>query len=449
MKYNIPGFILLVCVMVSAFACRHHDDVNVKDTESPQAFPAGAGYDAAMERYRKEVNGKHRLPSSEERLLSDCRVSDTLQNGFAMLILDGFGEESDADMDSMALFHGFEKVLPKEDSVARGAMMLEQARWHLRRGNQVEAKTAYARSVALAPDFVRNHGGRQICLWIDAYDGQTDGAEGYADSILNRMSSLTRREMEDVISMLRTMGDNERVIIFQDSLINSLTEVGKELRDHHPAVGDSDLFLRAAKAEKMARQRQRALVYCIVLIFCLSTAFLVGLLWFRRKQRKADMEKNMLQIAELEENVRRISAESESARRLFDKNFKRQITVLGELVERYYDADYCPAQNDSILKSFKTRIAVLRRPASFKLIEESVDKLERNVVSRLKEQMPGLKEMDVRIFSLLAASLSTRSICVLLDITPTNLYARKSRMAAKIRDASPKDEGRFLKVISR
>ncbi|GAB5526925.1 MAG: hypothetical protein Roseis2KO_47970 [Roseivirga sp.] len=61
-----------------------------------------------------------------------------------------------------------------------------------------------------------------------------------------------------------------------------------------------------------------------------------------------------------------------------------------------------------------------------------LDSSNRDFLHQLKSQYPGLTSYDIRLCSYLKASLSTKEISVLLNITPDSVKKAKHRLRKKL-----------------
>ena len=87
--------------------------------------------------------------------------------------------------------------------------------------------------------------------------------------------------------------------------------------------------------------------------------------------------------------------------------------------------------------------------------EELVDALEKdinmnhkNIIARLREEIPGLKESDVRLFCFIAYGLSAKVISMMLGVGTDVIYNRKASLKKKIIKARSSSESEFLETIN-
>ena len=78
------------------------------------------------------------------------------------------------------------------------------------------------------------------------------------------------------------------------------------------------------------------------------------------------------------------------------------------------------------------------------VIDESLD----GIMSKLRAEMPKLKEVDYSIFSFMIIGFDTTTISHLLNISMNVVYIRKSRMKQRIEAANPENKERYLQVLA-
>lgn len=61
-------------------------------------------------------------------------------------------------------------------------------------------------------------------------------------------------------------------------------------------------------------------------------------------------------------------------------------------------------------------------------MEEVVNAKNDNIIKRMRDKYPQLKEDNVKLLNLVYAGFSAQEISVILNDTPQNIYVRKSRL---------------------
>ena len=101
-----------------------------------------------------------------------------------------------------------------------------------------------------------------------------------------------------------------------------------------------------------------------------------------------------------------------------------------------------------MLRKLDGELKKLRSDDSFKDIEGAVDAYMGNIMTLLRKECDFLKKDDFVFLSLLFAGLSTRSVCLLLDIKYKLFYLRKSRLSKRISESEAPHKELFLSKMS-
>ena len=71
-----------------------------------------------------------------------------------------------------------------------------------------------------------------------------------------------------------------------------------------------------------------------------------------------------------------------------------------------------------------------------------------NIMTKLRSEMPKLKEMDYSVFCLIAIGFDVTTISYLLNVTMNTVYIRKSRMKQSIDAENPPHKTQFMELLS-
>ena len=80
-------------------------------------------------------------------------------------------------------------------------------------------------------------------------------------------------------------------------------------------------------------------------------------------------------------------------------------------------------------------------------LEATLNHNNRNVVERLREQMPKLKPEDIKLFIFAASGFSSTTISTILEKDKGIVYNRIWRLKGKISSSEAPDKDEFLDII--
>ena len=79
----------------------------------------------------------------------------------------------------------------------------------------------------------------------------------------------------------------------------------------------------------------------------------------------------------------------------------------------------------------------------------TINKTRNNLMVRLADQIPSLKETDLMLYCYLASQLGHNTICLILDKNPGAVNAQVYRLRNKIAGSDAPDKAEFLDAIAK
>lgn len=190
--------------------------------------------------------------------------------------------------------------------------------------------------------------------------------------------------------------------------------------------------------EKLRAARLRTLLIAAILLAALFS--LLG--YFRVK--KIDTER-MLEEEKQEREKFMSLAEELKGRLKAAPNFD----VLERLCEKYYVYEGTENLQPKILSEVKSVIVGLREdPKQVETLEKMLDNSRDGIVTKFKEQIPRLKEDDIRIFVFAASGLSSTAMSTLLELDKPVVYNRIYRLKGRIAKSEAPDKEIFLDALN-
>ena len=166
-------------------------------------------------------------------------------------------------------------------------------------------------------------------------------------------------------------------------------------------------------------------------------------------KQRSEKEKLFEYIEEIKSQLSRAQSNdySELQRRYLDL-YKTKFETIGILSDQYIQAAGRTDIDSIILKKVEVLISEVRNDMSNRIaFEAMLDKDLDMIMTRLRSEMPKLKEIDYAIFSYCVVGFDSTTISRLLDMTINNVYARKHRIKVKIAEKSPEHISQFLEML--
>lgn len=185
-------------------------------------------------------------------------------------------------------------------------------------------------------------------------------------------------------------------------------------------------------------------------LFLLITAVLATLVLYFWA-RKAQLEKQLLE--EREENERIMSiAEDLQARLgvLHQRTNSHKLNTLDRLCEQYYIYEGTDNLQPRILKEVRSIVEGLRADEGVqKQLEQALNESSDNVMIKLRNTFPKLKQEDYLLYLFAASGFSSTTISTLLEKDKPYVYNRLYRLKERIKACESAERGLFLACLDR
>ena len=196
----------------------------------------------------------------------------------------------------------------------------------------------------------------------------------------------------------------------------------------------------------------RLMAAFLICAFIAIVFALVGYIRYRRleaekalAEEKAETEKYIGIAEDLQSKLKTASRRLPSEKHLSIAKFD----MLERLCEQYYIYEGTSNLQDKILKEVKTVIDGLRSdPKMIAGLELMLDRNCDEVVSRLRKQIPKLKEDDIKLYIFAASGFSSTTISTILEKEKGVIYNRIWRLKNKISTSEAIDRDDFLRFIN-
>lgn len=200
-----------------------------------------------------------------------------------------------------------------------------------------------------------------------------------------------------------------------------------------------------------SRQRYITLAVIILSLLIISLIYI----YHHRKLYYKERENNMLVINELRSRINFKDNQLDNASN--DGNVMMteihrlladQFNMINHLCGIYFQYK----GGNEKAKIYNEVMAIFRQIGEsgklFSDIESKINKYRANILTRLKEEIPNLKEREYQLFVFIALGFSAQTISILQDISVDNVYVRKSSLKKKISKSTAKSKDDLLEVFN-
>ena len=295
---------------------------------------------------------------------------------------------------------------------------------------------------------------RGVLAYAYSLSGKEDEALKWAEKALASSQSPSEKAQADfrLYQIKSRLGYDSQALRSLEAVMEYSNSV--EMASLMKSVASSRKdFLDQQHSATQHRLRSTRLSAAFVLLALMSVVFaMLGYIRYRKleaakllAEERAETEKYMNIAEDLQAKLKTASKRLPSEKHMSIARFD----VLERLCEQYYVYEGTPNLQDKVLKEVKSVIQGLRDdPKMLKGLELMLDRNCSEIVSRLKEQLPRLKEEDIRLFIFAASGFSSTTISTILEKDKGIVYNRIWRLKSKIASSDARDKDDFLAILN-
>lgn len=200
---------------------------------------------------------------------------------------------------------------------------------------------------------------------------------------------------------------------------------------------------------KALKKRSFNIVLSCLIVLLLAAGY--GLWYHRRKLRRKENEisERIDEVRLLKEDLRLRSdaAMTDKGRMqmLVDRLFSQRLKEINDLCDTYYNhRDTGERAKAVFYKEFENEMSAFGSPEMLAELEQLVDECRDGLMTRLREEIPGLKPQEYAFLTYIYAGFTARSVCVFMGISKDNYYVKRRRIKSRIADSGAPSAQRFL-----
>ena len=194
------------------------------------------------------------------------------------------------------------------------------------------------------------------------------------------------------------------------------------------------LYLQKEKEFFLYKERvKREQLVFIGLVICLIAA---GVIVWMRQRLKLQTMKNDVLLAEASSFKNQIEASKGDLNRLEIKLhslLENRFALIDSLCQTYYETQGTKTERKAIIDKVKKEIESVKSD-SLAQMEQTVNDCRDNILMKVKNIYPDLKQEDYKLLVYLASGLSSRTISLLLGESVDIIYKRKSRLKSRLKE---------------
>lgn len=241
---------------------------------------------------------------------------------------------------------------------------------------------------------------------------------------------------------------HEKVLYIQDTIVrkNLQQPILTAQKDYYQTE-------YKVKAQELKQSKHR-----LVAFICVSIAVIIMLVVayrYRIRVKQKQIESYIDKIYNLESSLLAVNEEADSAivenvemRKKINSLFVSQFNLIDKLCTTYYETQVANKDKDAIYTQVRNEIEKLQSNRKHIMqLEKIINLYMDNVVARIRETVPQMTEMEIRLCCFFLAGFSAKAISVFTNDSIGNIYMKKVRMKTKISESDSKDKDVILEYL--
>ena len=224
----------------------------------------------------------------------------------------------------------------------------------------------------------------------------------------------------------------------QDSLTRVLLEqsVSAAQRDYYKTA-------TLLQEEKIHSMRQKVVFGSLLSLLLISLSIMTIVIVFRKKDRQ--LQDQMARLALEEKEIERVTKDNAH---LVGSLFSEKIDHLDKLTESYFKMED-GREKERIFKQVKQLVSSIRNDEGlFLSLEKDLNRYCNDIMSKLREQVPRIKDENLQIITLFFAGLPYETVRLIMNkVSVESLKMARSRFRKDIKDSGAPDAEFFLKML--
>lgn len=259
------------------------------------------------------------------------------------------------------------------------------------------------------------------------------------------VSALDAKEM--------VAGTTDRVFAARvNSLLDSISAHGVAAGKGLELLGRQREYYLDQRAGIEDAASSRSAVTVIAVALLIATLYF-GILFHRLRisNKEAEVESRMAALALIETERRRElenrQIENAALRSHVATLFADRYETISRLCDEYFENAGSDKLRVLICNRVENEINRLRSPKSLEAIEGAVNRYRDNVISKLRDQLPRLKPLDITFITLIYAGLSPRAVALFTGVSLKNFYTKRARLRDRIAASGAPDSKTFVSLL--
>lgn len=278
------------------------------------------------------------------------------------------------------------------------------------------------------------------------------------DKVMSTSTDSFYYEMPDTFADIESMdsflnGQPERYCMqliaeFEDSTVSRDSLLSTFIR-YQIAQGLSKYAEPDHELEAKVTRLQTWLFVVSLIAVCLVLGILFRMA-NHSENMESRMETNMIILRDLRRELLESTNQNSRLTQSVRDALSSQFAIINELSATYFEVQGTAKEKSKIYDQVMSHIhSITSSDGQLRDLERRVDEYTSGIMSRLRAEMPELKEWEVNLFLYVLLNFSPTAISLFQDTSLKITYGRKSALKRKIKISSAPSKFEFLDVLNR
>ena len=250
----------------------------------------------------------------------------------------------------------------------------------------------------------------------------------------------------DSSNVYESLGDFKKALSNLWDAVSAQNKVLRNLLSQPILSAQKNYYKDQSESYNYKLQVTKSFMICIIAIIILIIALAIVLFKKRLNEKDLEIERHINIINEIRNtNEENISKTLLKAKQQMSSYFE-QVNQIGDA---YYEFTDTEKGRNKFLSDFKSTLEKFSKDKQYYMqLENTVNEYNDDVMLKLRNDIPGIKESDYKLLCYIIIGFSNRFISILLDEKPQNIATRKSRLRTKIINCDSKNREMFMEFMA-
>lgn len=239
-------------------------------------------------------------------------------------------------------------------------------------------------------------------------------------------------------------GSSEQALKVVDSLLTIHNNIVARTLNLSPVKYQRDHIQKQYFISEKLSNTRRNIIILLVILFATIFTFVLIFHKNRINLKNAEIGLKVSDASKLSHLLQISETENTQIKNQLESLFRAKFETINKLCNKYFDLESTKTQKTELFKAIQNELNEITSPKNLEQISEMVNLTMDQIMHRLDQQIPTLKQNDRTFILLSYAGFSPRAICLCTDIKLGHYYVKRKRLKALISSSQAPDKDDFI-----